>query len=119
MPLQTGTWTANVGGVPTHLNIIGVDANGRVNGYFGTSVSNAGAFWDEDSQRLTLLNWPANSPPQVFVGYLFTDPVNLTGVSGSVVFTLAGVVEDLPGAWGPAPTAKRSAFGWYAQIGVD
>jgi hypothetical protein len=115
MPLQAGNWIANVGGVQTQLNIIGVDPQGNVTALFAIAASETPGFWDEDSQRLTLL-----SSTQLFVGYLFTDPVNLTGVSGSVVFTLAGVVEDImPSGIGPAPTAKRSAFGWYAQIGVD
>jgi hypothetical protein len=117
MPLQAGDWTANVGGTQMQLKIIGVDPQGNVTALFGFAASEAPGFWDEDSQRLTLL-----SATQLFVGYLFTDPVNLTGVSGSVVFTLAGVVEDVippAGGIGPAPTAKRSAFGWYAQIGVD
>ena len=115
MPLQVGNWTANVGGVPAALYIGSVDTNGRVTGYFGVTSAYLSGFWDEDSQRLTLLRWP-----QVFVGYLFSDPVNLTGVNGTVVFTLTGVVENFSaGGAGPSPTAKRSAFGWYAQIGVD
>ena len=114
MPLQAGDWAANVGGTQMQFKISGVDPQGNVTALFVFAGLEAPGFWDEDSQRLTLLR-----STQLFVGYLFTDPVNLTGVSGSVVFTLAGVVEDLPGAWGPAPTAKRSAFGWYAQIGVD
>jgi hypothetical protein len=61
---------------------------------------------------------------QVYVGYLFTDSVNLLNVTGSIVFTLVGEVQQfqanvaLPGNTSAA-NAKRSVFGWYAQIGVD
>ena len=56
-----------------------------------------GGLWDESAQRLTL--WLAadmagvSSPAVMFTGYLFTDTENLTGVVGSVVFTLAGQIE--------------------------
>jgi hypothetical protein len=122
MPLQAGSWTANFGGVPSQLQITGVDAQGNVSGSIaGNPIS---GFWDEDSQRITLLRAP--SPGfQLFVGYLFTDPINLTGLTGSVHFTLTGYVEDFsmqaqaPTHIGPPPSAKRSVFGWYAQIAVD
>ena len=114
MPLQPGKWIANVGGQATQLTIERVDPDGGVGAYFPTNPGSAGR-WDEDSQRLTLLSWP-----QLFVAYLFTDPINLTGVSGTVFFTLAGVVDNFSyGGIGPSPTAKRLTFGWYAQIGVD
>jgi len=131
MPLQTGSWTANVGGVPTQIQITGMDGQGNVSGNIsGNSFS---GFWNEDSQRITFLLAPLtvgeNLSIQIFVGYLFTDPVNLTGASGTVFFTLTGYVEDFltgvtanpapPGLIGPPPSAKCSLFGWYAQIGVD
>ncbi|MBV8727987.1 MAG: hypothetical protein JO233_09380 [Candidatus Eremiobacteraeota bacterium] len=115
MPLQPGKWIANVGGQATELTIAGVDPSGDVSAYFGPTYPEVGGRWDEDSQRLTLLSWP-----QLFVAYLFTDPINLTGVNGTVFFTLAGVVDNFSyGGIGPSPTAKRLTFGWYAQIGVD
>jgi hypothetical protein len=68
---------------------------------------------------------------QTFVAYLFTDPVKLLGVNGSVVFTLTGSATTFRPAggrtpagpifqpFGPFATAKRSVFGWYAQIGIE
>lgn len=113
MPLQQGTWSANLNGVQTQLKITGVDAQGRVNGSW--SSTDGWGFWDEDAQRLTFFVWP-----HLLVGYLFTDPINLTGVNGTVIFTLAGSFETFPDpAAGEFPSAKRSNFGWYAQIGVD
>jgi hypothetical protein len=129
VPLQIGTWLINVGGLGVgNLVIAGVDAQGNVSATLGPSGRLSG-FWDEDAQKLTLTLFPVNTQiptvVQIFVGYLFTDPVNLLGVTGSVFFTLAGHVENfipMGGAifrLGPPATAKRSVFGWYAQIGVD
>ncbi|MBV8373080.1 MAG: hypothetical protein JOY69_07440 [Candidatus Eremiobacteraeota bacterium] len=127
MPLQIGTWKASVGGQNVQLNITNVSADGIINatlGPGGVGDTRYAGFWDEDSQRLCLISSPTeNAGSPMFTGYLFTDPVNLTGVGGSVIFTLAGVVEyfGMPAGIppGPEPTAKRSSFGWYAQIGVD
>jgi len=116
MPLQTGTWTASVSGNQATFQISFVDALGNVTvtgpGLF-SAVSQG--FWDEDAQKLMLFS---SSGAPLFVGYLFTDTVNLTGVTGSVIFTLAGEVEFFEQG-GIALAAKRSTFGWYAQIGVD
>jgi len=114
MPLQVGTWTMNVGGGVTQLQITNVDPQGDVTASIGTTGFIA--IWDEDSQKLTL-----SRNGQLFVGYLFTDTVNLTGVKGSIFFTLAGSVESFLSDFRQIgqPTAKRSILGWYAQIGVD
>ncbi|MGA8574090.1 MAG: hypothetical protein WB609_00180 [Candidatus Cybelea sp.] len=119
MALQTGPWTANVGGTITTLNIASVGSTGLVLGTFGSA--NCAGYWDEDQQTLTLAVY-SQSLAQLFTGYCFVDSVNLAGVSGSVFFTLAGIVEGFSASFGfagPLPTAKRSTFGWYAQIGVD
>jgi hypothetical protein len=116
MPLQTGAWTINIGGDVTQLQI---DAD-PVSGALFAHIRQAPVFvvWDEDSQRVILM-MPLSG--ELFIGYLFTDTVNLTGVNGSIIFTLVGSVEIYqPGQLiGLAPTAERSTFGWYAQIGVD
>ncbi|MBV9700156.1 MAG: hypothetical protein JO078_08530 [Candidatus Eremiobacteraeota bacterium] len=121
MPLQAGNWTASIAGMPTQLQIKSVDQGGLVTGTIG-SLTGQG-YWDEDSQKLFLLCSFAGGPAQVFIAYLFTDSVNLTGVTGTVVFTLAGYVQDFTEQSlqivGPTPSAKRPIFGWYAQIGVD
>lgn len=120
MALQTGAWSANIGGVPMALTIESITAKGAVTASLpGASFCNG--FWDEDEQSLTFVVFSPQAPMQIFTGYLFTDSVNVMGVSGSVFLTLAGTFESYPvtGVLGPAPSAKRSAFGWYAQIGVD
>jgi hypothetical protein len=119
MPLQTGTWTANLGGSVVQIQINSVDPSGTVLGNVG--AAEAGGLWDEDAQKLTLMLTQAQLPPSLLTGYLFTDSVNTVGVSGSVIFTLAGYCENFSAAVALAirPTAKRSVFGWYAQIGVD
>jgi hypothetical protein len=123
MPLQVGTWTMNVGGTVTQLQILKVDSQGNGLANIGADPALAVsllAVWDEDSQKLMLL-----SSAQIFVGYLFTDTVNLTGVTGSVLFTLVGSAESFRLDQNQAtqqigqPTARRSTLGWYAQIGVD
>ena len=119
MPLQTGSWTANFGGQNAQLTIVNVSANGQVDLTIG--LVSYGGFWDEDAQRLSIIS-KGQGAVQEFTGYLFTDPVNIAGVNGAVIFTLVGIVENFgtpPRLVGPVPTAKRSSFGWYAQIGVD
>ena len=125
MPLQHGTWTINVAGAgTTTLQIEAVDSQGNLTGQIN-SIPCTG-FWDELAQKLTVPVVSAESPIilQILVGYLFTDPVNLLGVTGSVILTLAGYVESFSPsvslvANAPAVTAKQTSFGWYAQIGVD
>jgi hypothetical protein len=126
MPLQLGGWTFNVAGAGvTTLEIQAVDTAGDVTATLG-DIPYIG-FWDEAAQKLTLSLVSAEDfvTQQVLVGYLFTDSVNLLGVTGSVILTLTGYVENFTSAltilqpsW-PVATAKRSVFGWYAQIGVD
>ncbi len=121
MPLQAGGWTANIGGTITQLLLNGADPSGNVGGsLFGSPIQ---GFWDEDSQKLFFMrSTPGSATGQVFVGFLFQDSVNLIGVQGAVIFTLAGYVENFSAAGffvGPTPTAARPVFGWYAQIGVD
>jgi hypothetical protein len=126
MPLQTGKWTANFDGEVTQLQIDSVDNAGHVTGTIGGGYPFSG-FWDEDSQHLTFLVFPRPAVPavakvQIFVGYLFTDPVNLTGSAGSVFFTLTGYIQDFTSGGfvgSSGATARRSLFGWYAQIGVE
>lgn len=123
MPLQSGVWSVSSAAIPeTELSITGVDQFGNVSGNFGGKgiPLPIRGYWDEDGQRLQLLALagPNASPVAlVFSGYLFTDPLNTTGVTGSVIFTLAGEVEFYSAVAGA--TARRSTFGWYAQIGVD
>jgi hypothetical protein len=125
VPLQLGTWTINVAGAgTTTFQIMAVDSQGNLTGQVGAFPFTG--FWDELAQKLTVSLVSAESPIvlQILVGYFFTDSVNLLGVTGSVIFTLTGYVENFVPVLnlvvnGPAVTAKQSVFGWYAQIGVD
>jgi hypothetical protein len=119
MPLQSGTRSASLNGNVSTVQIGSVGVGGVVSATVGPF--SAGGFWDEDAQKLTLFVGASSAGgPEVYTAYLFTDPVNLTGVTGSVIFTLTGFVECFqvtsPFVVG---AAKRSVFGWYAQIGVD
>jgi hypothetical protein len=93
---------------------IGQNDQGRLSGSIG-GVPFQG-FWDEDGQKVMLFTNPGG---QMFVGYLFSDRVNLTGVPGSAIFTLAGYAETFAiSRVGPPATSGRSMCGWYAQLGV-
>ena len=127
MPLPTGKWIASIGGKRQSLAINAVDDSGQVSGNLPDIPSVINGVWDEDGQKLTLFglqvqeigeNVPA---PFILTAYLFSDPINLTGVSGSVIFTLTGTIEyyALNDPIGLNPSARRSVFGWYAQIGID
>ena len=117
MALQIGEWQLNLNGSLGALQIDSV-MNGLVHGIvLGTPCQ---GFWDEDSQRLVLSTTPPTAANQLWVGYLFTDTTNVLGVVGAVIFTLTGYVQFFELNIQPnIATAKRSAFGWYAQIGVD
>ena len=124
MPLPTGTWIASFAGSAVRLAITSVEPSGMVSGQVLNTGNPVSGAWDEDGQKLTFVVLPTaalRAATLVATGYLFTDPVNLTGVVGSVVFTLAGQIEyyALDDFFGLNPTARRAAFGWYAQIGVD
>jgi len=121
MPLQTAAWNGRIGGVAADLVIGSVSASGSVSlSLNGVAVA---GFWDEDGQKLTFVfSAPQQKGMQIYTGYLFTDPTNLVGVSGTIVFTLVGIVDNFGTQSpqpGPTPTAKASSFGWYFQTGVD
>jgi hypothetical protein len=125
MPLPIGNWTAVVNGTIAQLQINSVNADGFIlNADFSIPAPqppSVQGIWDEDAQKLLLFvsaQGDSGALFGIFAGYLFTDPVNLTGVTGSVIFTLSGEVECFV-ATGLSATAKRSSFGWYAQIGID
>jgi hypothetical protein len=132
LPLPTGTWITSIGGKRQSLEISSVDASGQVVGgvrLLPTALITLNGVWDEDGQKLTLVGplvpvAPGDlRAPFIATAYLFSDPINLTGVIGSVIFTLCGQIEYFaqndPDPLGLSPSARRSAFGWYAQIGID
>jgi hypothetical protein len=123
MPLQAGTWTLNINGSMNEFTIA-VGSAGNVSGTLGLATPLiVNGFWDETAQKITMISAlvGGGQAVQIYVGYLFTDPVNLLGVTGSIIFTLVGEVQQFQGSvnLGTNASAKRSVFGWYAQIGVD
>ena len=99
MPLQSGTWNASINGNASAVQIITVGPGGTIRATVGPVA--AIGFWDEDAQKLTLfLETSSVGDTEVYTAYLFTDPINLTGVSGSVIFTLAGFVECFQSQYG-------------------
>ena len=114
MPLQTGVWSLNSNGALGQLAITGVDPAGTVTGTLtasGGTASTIAGFWDENSQKLSIA-----VGYQAFTGFMFEDQYRMPGITGAVVFTLAGFVEEFTSTGGAG--AGRAVFGWYAQIGV-
>jgi hypothetical protein len=112
MPLATGTWTLNSNGSLGELVIQSVDTTGNLTGSLvigsgkATTVS---GFWDEISQKIAF-----EAGLGGYTGCLFQDQFRMPGLTGSVVFTLAGSFVVA----GVGNTPAQLAFGWYAQIGV-
>jgi hypothetical protein len=121
MPLQTGSWKGCLAGRQLQLNITSIDSSGRIQGTINAHT--VSGLWDEDAQKLILFLFldAGSNPAAIVTGYLFTDTVNLTGVSGSVIFTLAGQIEYfvLTDPLSLGVTARNAVFGWYAQLAVD
>ena len=111
MTLKTGEWKMNQNGVEGPLTIITVD---QATGLFGGSLAGASftGVWDETSRTIT---FPGGFG--VFKGFLSSTPRN--PVPGQdVLWTLAGFVQitDLPTAIQNGGNARRTVFGWFAQI---
>jgi len=121
MPLETGTWTINTNGSVGQLTINAVDTSGNLSAIFllsGTPTQSIQGFWDETSQKITFYVLGIGAV-QVYTGFLFQDQFRITGVTGSVVFMLAGYFQ-LFGKYGDlVGIARRNLFGWYAQIGLE
>jgi hypothetical protein len=123
MPLPTGAWMMNSNGNAGTLIIDAVDLHGNLTDLNGNSTGalrllgglpspgEIRGFWDEASQKLTFLT--IGGPGDAYTGFLFQDQFRMPGITGSVVFTLAGYFESFQKG-----TADRPVFGWYAQIGV-
>ena len=97
-----------------------MDTAGNVTGTVtatGWALAPAVGFWNELAQQLTLwVTTPTAPSSVVFRGCLFVDTMRISGVSGAVLYSLAGFYEGPPGLMG---SAHQNVFGWYAQIGVD
>ena len=125
MPLPYGDWTANANGSTTPLRIDAPDQQGVFTGQiFGTRIR---GFWNEAAQAIRFTAYAQGgdgNPIAVygfFEGQLFRTPPNPAG-GQDVQATLVGSVvlgpqvpaeQVLPGM---VPTARRSVFGWMANI---
>lgn len=94
------------------LNVNSVALSGNLSGTLfipgivaGLSPFNIQGLWDEASQEITF-NVIVSEVPQVYTAFLFQDQSRITtGVTGSVVFTLAGYFQMFGGVVGLAITA--------------
>ena len=130
MPLQIGAWTLDANGTLGQLTIDSVDTAGVLNGSLDLNGEHRQieGFWDEISQEISFnafQRWVIlgiDLPPNVgihnatYTGHLFTDSTRMAGISGAVVYTLAGSYEA---SQSTGASARRHLFAWYAQIGVD
>jgi hypothetical protein len=128
MPLKIGEWKMNENGVEATLYINSVNPdNGEVLGSIGGAVGPVVGIWDETSRAITLahpislvplpVGEPPLPPPRVYKGFLFSTPRN-AAPGQDVVWTLAGFVQsiDVGTAVGMGGNARRTVFGWFAQI---
>ena len=130
MPLQLGVWHINVNGTEGDLNIQNIDAQGIVTG--SLFAQQFRGLWDEVSQTITFLAMrqlviptglppgyvpPLENVPHSYRGYLFSTPPQ-PQPGQDIQWTLAGSVVDSAGEAvnGIAGTARRNAFGWFAQF---
>jgi hypothetical protein len=127
MSLKIGEWKMNENGVEAALQINNVNPdNGEVTGSIG-GVGEFVGVWDETSRTITLacpvsfvalpVGAPPLPPPRVYKGFLFSTPRN-AAPGQDVVWTLAGFVQftDVASAVGVGGNARRTVFGWFAQI---
>jgi hypothetical protein len=128
MSLKLGEWKMNDNGVEGALLIDNVDPNsGEISGRIGGQ----GGFepfvgvWDETARTITVAcpvyaaggGPPGLPPPRVYKGFLFSTP-RIPAPGQDVVWTLAGFVQltDVATAVGMAGNARRTVFGWFAQV---
>lgn len=122
MPLPTGTWRFNLNGDESSLIIESVHpTTGRLEGKTSGGFPLHG-LWNDASQCITFALGdnpnPANEKflPLCFRGFLFSTPAQPTP-GQDVLWTLTGSVVDAAGS--PhlvTATARRTEFGWFAQI---
>src|SRR5438105_570054 len=88
--LPIGAWTIDANGFVGDLDI-SLDMAGNVTGTaYGQTIL---GFWDEDAKKIVFVRVIDSADPssfQIFTGYFFQDPLQLSGVGGgSPFFTLA------------------------------
>ena len=115
MPLQTGTWQANLNGTIGTLAITSVDTSGVVTGTINSNP--VSGYWDEISAKLTIISGLAEQQAPAYVFYtafLAADQFRMPGLTGGTISTLAGYYIDFKNG-----TADQHVFGWYAQMAQD
>jgi hypothetical protein len=118
MSLKLGAWKMNENGVEGTLLFQTVDPDtGAVSG----GIEGFGALkglWDETSRTINFVAFTeAVSSPRFYKGFLFSTPRN-PAPGQDVVWTLAGFVQliDLGNVVSMGGNARRTVFGWFAQI---
>ena len=123
MSLKLGVWKMNLNGIESLLALSSVDQNGSVLGDFNNR--HLKGLWDYAARILTF-SMAAQNPrppdtsavlPMFFTGYLFSTPSN-PAPGQDVQWTLTGFAEttDFSAAAASGGNARRSIFGWFAQI---
>jgi hypothetical protein len=125
MSLPYGDWKAIVNGAETPLRIDPPDAQGVFTGQiFGGRIK---GFWSEAAQKIQFASYAelgagAQSPVfGIFEGYLFRTPAN-PEPGRDITVTLVGSLHASAQAMDAhalpevVPSARRSTFGWIAQI---
>lgn len=122
MPLKTGTWKINSNGTVGELYISAVEGGGNVTGRVlidAPRLDDIEGFWNELTQELIFQRIMKPGDPtalQIYRGFLFEDPLRVSGVGGSIAYTLSGYFDAFTGAGG---FPQRYQYGWYAQIGLS
>ena len=116
MPLPSGTWTMNVNGFVTQLQIEPTQGELFTATFAGLGTTLRG-FWSEASQMASF-GMPIGEQSVIhFEGYAFRTPI--TPEPGQdVVVTLAGLVRVNTGSSFTflQAGARRNVFGWFAHI---
>ena len=125
MSLKNGQWKMNQNGTEVTLNINSVNPDGGVSGSIGGQ--DFVGVWDETSRTITFacpaagvgtaVSGVAGPPPRVYKGFLFSTPRN-PAPGQDVVWTLVGSFQfsDVNSAVNMGGNARRTVFGWFAQI---
>ena len=121
MSLKLGVWKINENGAEGTFDILNVNPEtGEVSGQiYGDLTGPFAGVFDETSRTITFVcqGQPMIFAPRLFKGILFSTPRN-PAPGQDVVWTLAGFVQftDLGGAGHMGGNARRTVFGWFAQI---
>jgi hypothetical protein len=117
MSLKLGDWKTNFNGDEGVLTLQGVDVNGVVSGTFHSSPILG--LWDETARRISFSFKVTSQIPYspLFKGILMSTPRN-PQPGQDIIWTLLGSFHafELAIVQGQGGNARRSTFGWFAQI---